>query len=129
MNGKICVKSFFCQSCEDDYFNGCGLKIDSSWDESGFGVAGKTFDSVDEALKAVCKENCFDYEKDGWERFDEDYPDATRFDSCFMVDEDNSQASSEQIEEWKKGERRLWCCNVSVWLCVRQDLPIPEDTK
>lgn len=129
--GKICVQGYFCQSCEDKYETGCETKIDSYWDSDSYGrggVAGGVFDSVQKALEAVCRENCFEFVPEHWEEFDEDYEHATRFDACFMVDEDNSEASPTEIEAWKRGEKRLWCCNVSVMLCVRTDSRLsPED--
>ena len=127
---KICVQSYFCQSCEDKYETGCETRIDSCWDSSchgSGGVANCAFDSVKEALEAVCRENCFKFVPENWEKFDEDYENATRFDSCFMVDEDNCEASPSEIEAWKRGEKRLWCCDVSVMLCRRTDSRLSDD--
>lgn len=53
---------------------------------------------------------------------------AGRFDISVMVDSDNCEATRSEIEGWKAGRKRLWSCQLSVYLgvCAERDLT-PEE--
>ena len=75
--------------------------------------------------QAVCETNCFDYVPANCLNFGKDIPEeAGRFDISVMVDADTKS----EIEAWKQGRKRLWACQVSVYLgvCAERDLT-PEE--
>jgi len=121
-NERIYVKSYDCESTEDDYENGESLRPSSSWtsEDTRFKNAEDGYATVEDALKAVCENEFFDFVKENWIAFGKDYGDEFgRFDGDVMVDVENSQASKSEIEEWKRGEKKLWNCHVHVYLEIR----------
>lgn len=53
---------------------------------------------------------------------------AGRFDISVMVDSDNCEATRSEIEEWKAGRKRLWSCQLSVYLGVYAERDLtPEE--
>lgn len=129
-NEKIYVAGFWCDSTEDHYDTGEDPDSHgSSWGHKDVGFdTGKGFDTVGQALAAVCESNCFRYRKDGWVDVGADFDEERgRFDGDFLVDDENSEASPGEIEEWNKGEKRLWNCHVVVRLEVRSVRPFGPD--
>ena len=121
-NERIYVKSYDCTSTEDDREHGESLDPSSSWTsrDTRFENAPDGYASVEDALKAVCKNEFFDFVKENWISFGKDYGDKYgRFDGDVMVNDANSQASKSEIEAWKKGEERLWNCHICVYLEIR----------
>lgn len=121
-NERIYVKSYDCQSTEDDFENGESLTPDSSWTsrDTRFENAPDGYASVEEALRDVCKNEFFDFVKENWISFGKDCGDEYgRFDGDVMVDDANSQASKSEIEAWKRKEQRLWNCHIHVYLEIR----------
>lgn len=107
-NEKIYVKSYIAYTTEDVFLDG---------------------DTIEDAIKAVCDANVFDYVPSNCQNVGKDWPDeAGRFDISFMVDVNNSEATKYDIEEWKAGRKRLWSCQISVYLgvCAERDLT-PEE--
>ena len=129
-NEKIYVAGFWCDTTEDNWETGedPGSR-GSSWGHKDLGFdTSKGFDSVGQALAAVCDSNCFRYKKDNWIDFGADFDEERgRFDGDVLVDNENSEASPGEIEEWKKGEKRLWNCHVIVRLEVRSVRPLGPD--
>lgn len=121
-NERIYVKSYDCQSTEDDFENGESLTPSSGWTsrDTRFENAPEGYASVEDALKAVCKNEFFDFAKENWISFGKDYGDEYgRFDGDVMVDVENHQASKSEIEAWKRKEQKLWNCHIHVYLEIR----------
>lgn len=129
-NEKIYVKSYGCESTEDDFEKGESTEASSTWtsSDSRFRNAPGGYATVEDALKAVCEAESFDWDRSAWISWGEESgEDFGRFDGGFMVDADNCQASASEIEAWKKGEKRLWSCLVTVELEVRAVREMTED--
>ena len=120
-NEKIFVKSFDCQSVQDDWKNGESLEIDSAWTSRDVGFDnGNGFDSIEDALKAICKSLHFDYKKENWCNYGLDFDyEIGRFDFDCTVNKDNCQDTDWELKQWKDGERTLWNCHVYAYLEVR----------
>ena len=117
-NERIFVKCYDCHSTEDDFKNGEG-EAGASWDshDTQFENAPEGYASIEDALRAVCENECYKFVKENWIAFGKDYGDEfNRFDGDVMVDEANSQATEFQLEKWKKGEQKLWNCHIHVYL-------------
>jgi len=122
---KFFVESWYAESVETSWENGEDTKVVSAWDGKDVPVNGN-FDSVEEAVEAVCKANYFDFNDEYWVAF----VDESTLHGDVLVDEENSQAESSDIEAWKKGEKRLWNCHLTVKVmkrtapqpCTKEDL-------
>ena len=129
-NEKIYVKSYIAYTTEDIFDRGEVGLTRCAWTSSDNPVIGR-FDTIDDALKAVCDANCFDYVPANCHNVGRDIPEeAGRFDISIMVDADNCEATEHDIEEWKAGRKRLWSCQISVYLgvCTQRDL-MPSDLR
>jgi len=129
---KIYVAGFWCDTTEDKWKTGEDPDSrGSSWGHKDLGFdTSQGFDTVGQALAAVCESNFFDYKKESWIDFYADSGDEPgRFDGDFLVDNENSEASPGEIEAWKKGEKRLWNCHAVVRLEVRSVRPFGPDDK
>ena len=127
-NERIYVKHYAAYTTEDVFDQGEVGKTCCAWTSSDNPVDGR-FDTTEDALKAVCDANCFDYVPANCLNFGKDMPEeAGRFDISVMVDADNCEATKSEIEAWKQGRKRLWACQVSVYLgvCAERDLT-PEE--
>lgn len=121
-NERIYVRSYDCWSTQDEFENGESLTPSSIWTsrDARFKNAPDGYASVEDALKAVCKNEFFDFVKENWISFGKDYGDEYgRFDGDVTVDGENCQASKSEIEAWKKGEEKLWNCHICVYLEIR----------
>ena len=120
-NEYIVVDCYCADCCEDVYDKGEVGETTSSWTNKELPVKGR-FKTVEDALKAVCEANYFDFDIKGWlnwgENFGEDYG---RFDCDFMVDNENCEANEYDKEKWKAGEKKLYACRVHVWLKVQTE--------
>ena len=127
-NEKIYVKSYAAYTTEDVFDRGeVGLTC-CSWSSRDNRIEG-VFNTIEDALEAVCRENCFDYVPANCHNVGRDIPEeAGRFDISVMVDADNCEATEHDIEEWKAGRKRLWSCQISVYLgvCSERELT-PEE--
>lgn len=122
-NEKIIVDFFWANSEEDSYENGILLNGESScWSNSDIPVNGN-YNSVREALEAVCNANGFTFTINDWER-DPCGDNPCRFDTDIIVDGENCEATQNEIESWKSGNKRLWCCHLAVFLKVQS---VPRD--
>ena len=129
-NEKIYVAGFWCESIENRWETGEDLtKRGAAWGNKDIGFdTDKPFDTVGQALAAVCKSNCFKYAPKCWTDFGKAYDDEYgRFGGDVRVNEENSEASSDEIEKWKKGEKRLWNCHIVVRLEIRSIRPFGPD--
>ena len=128
LNEKIYVKSYIAYTTEDVFDRGEVGLTRCAWTSSDNPVIGR-FDTIEDALKAVCEANCFDYVPANCHNVGRDMPEeAGRFDISVMVDADNCEATRSEIEEWEQGRRRLWSCQISVYLgvCAERELT-PEE--
>ena len=92
-------------------------------------VNGKAKLSYDDKEVIIERANCFDYDPANCLNFGKDMPEeAGRFDISVMVNADNCEATRSEIEEWKQARRRLWICQISVYLgvCAERELT-PEE--
>ena len=127
----IYVKSYFCESRENDYEKGLVGGVCSYWNGNDNKSRDMKFKSIEEALKQVLEENGFDWTGMGFwlNRFGEIGDESER--GCFsyttLVDEDNSEATDSQKEEWKKGKRKLWGCDVVVTLGIRSERDFTDE--
>ena len=125
---KIYIKAYIAYTTEDIFDRGEVGFTDCAWTSRDNPVIGR-FDTIEDALKAVCRANYFDYVPANCHNVGRDMPEeAGRFDISVMVDADNYEATRSEIEEWKQGRKRLWSCQVSVYLgmCADRDLT-PEE--
>ena len=127
----IYVKSYYCESTEDDYEKGIVGGVCSYWNGDGRESRDMKFKSIEEALKQVLRENCFEWNgMEFWlDRFNEIGGENER--GCFeyhtLVDEDNSEATDSQKDDWKKGKRKLWACDVVVTLGIRSERDFTDE--
>jgi len=129
-NEKIHVAGFWCDSTEDHWKTGLGPdNSGSSWGYKDVGFdTDQGFDTVGQALAAVCRSNSFKYVPENWTDFGKDCGEEYgRFDGDVLVDVDNAEAAPWEVEKWKKGEMRLWDCHVVVRLEIRSVRPFGQD--
>ena len=127
-NEKIYVKSYIAYTTEDVFERGEVGKTNFAWSSRDNRIEDR-FDTIEDALEAVCRANCFEYVQANCLNVGRDMPDeAGRFDISVMVDVDNCEATSSDIEAWKAGRKRLWSCQISVYLgvCSERDLTPDE---
>ena len=127
-NEKIYVKYYAAYTTEDIFDRGEVGLTRCAWSSRDNRIEG-VFNTIEDALEAVCRENCFDYVPANCHNVGSDMPEeAGRFDMSVMVDADNCEATEHDIEEWKAGRKRLWACQISVYLgvCTQRDLT-PEE--
>ena len=127
-NEKIYVKSYAAYTTEDVFDRGEVGLTRCAWSSRDNRIEG-VFNTIEDALEAVCEANCFDYVPAKCYNVGRDMPEeAGRFDISVMVDADNCEATEHDIEEWKAGRKRLWSCQISVYLgvCTHRDLT-PEE--
>lgn len=119
---KFVVANFVARSTEDSYENGeIPNGSGSCWTDRDISVPGY-FDTIAEALEAVCKANYFTFHPEWWD-FDEYNED---FYTDILVDVNNYEATESQIERWRKGEERLWNCRIHATI-MKQAEPTPVD--
>lgn len=128
---KIYVKNFWCESVEDSYENGETGETGATWSDRDmqFENPDEGYATVAEALAAVCKSNCFDFDIDSWTSFadESDEDDFGRFDNDTLVNANNVEASQAEIEQWRNGKIRLWNCHTVVNLEVRTVREMTKD--
>ena len=125
-NEQIYIKSYIAYTTEDIFDRGEVGLTRCAWSSRDNRIEG-VFNTIEDALEAVCRENCFDSVPANCHNVDMP-EEAGRFDISVMVDADNFEATEHDIEEWKAGRKRLWSCQISVYLgvCTQRDLT-PEE--
>lgn len=127
-NEKIYIKSYIVYTTEDVFDRGEVGPTQLAWSSRDNRIE-DCFNTIEDALKAVCDANCFDYIPSNCHNVGRDIPEeAGRFDISVMVDVNNCEATEHDIEEWKAGRKRLWACQIYVYLgvCTQRDLT-PEE--
>ena len=122
-NERIFVENYFATTHEDDPERGEIGGFSSMWTARDLPVEGG-FASVSDALRAICAANCFDFSPDRWQRFDDE---PGRFDFCVSVDDDNCEACAADFDAWRRGERKLYNCDISAYLAVRSVRQLTEE--
>jgi hypothetical protein len=118
----IKVSSYDCESFEDDYEKGESLRSDAYWTGNDRPSAGMKFKSVKEALEQILKEQYFEGDDVVWANIFKEYgEDRGRFVCDVLVNDDNVKATEDEIEEWKKGNCRLWNCRINAYICVASE--------
>lgn len=102
------------EAIEDDYEHGESLNSGNSWDIEISPKENK-FDTIEDALKYVCKINGYSWDPETW-YYDSELK---KFYGNILVDENADEATDFEIQKWKKGEYRLWSCNISVKIVKR----------
>lgn len=126
-NEKIVVASYVAECTLDDYQNGYTGSTTSCWSNKDIPVVG-SFNSIQEALEAVCEANGFEFKADAWVDWFKDFNDEPgRFDFSTLVRSDTTEADANDIELWKNGKRKLWACDVTVRLVVRNERKLTAD--
>lgn len=124
MKPKITVDNFVCSTKEllDEKENIYGSPNNCP---HGFGMSNFSQGLIDKddsyptialALKRVCDVLSFDYVKKDWHFGMKD----KEFHAEFYVDENNNQIEEDEYAMWKRGEKRIWVCEVSVKVLVTE---------
>lgn len=103
---------------EDDYEDGCSLDI--STQEFPKELYRKTFENKAELKALIAKGFCIDEDEVEITA----YPDGTdiQFTVCTLVDDDCTQPSDIQLEQWKRGELKLYV--MDIYFTVEKVTPI-----
>jgi len=120
-NYKFIVSRFTAESNETAYEEG-EIGGGAFWTNRNIPVEGE-FDTIAEALEAVCDKHCFDFHLNWWE-YDELNED---FFTDVLVDNDNSEADEDDIALWKEGKKRLWNCRIHVKIVKQAIVQISEE--
>ena len=124
-NEKIYINCVLCHTAEDSYADGESLNQSWSWTHRDLQMDRTVgYATVGEALAAVCMFNFLDYRKENWTNFGVECGEPgeySRFETDTLVREDGAEASPSEIEDWKRGKKRLWSCHVSAYLEVRAE--------
>ena len=123
MKPKITVDNFVCSTKEllDEKEKRYGRPNNRArWDMSEYsqGIIDKddSFPTISIALKVVCDILCFSYDRSDWHFGMKD----KEFHAEFYVDENNNQIEEDEYAMWKRGEKRIWVCSVSVKVMVME---------
>jgi len=102
------ISNGFVDVTEDDYENGCSFDI--STQEFPKELYRKTFETKAELKTLIAEGFCIDEDEVEITA----YPDGTdiQFTVCTMVDEACTQPSDIQLEQWKRGEIKLYCMDI-----------------
>lgn len=129
-NEYFYVKSYHCESTEDDFEKGEIGGVWSFWDGKGLESGKMKFKTVEEALEQVLDEQCFDGAASSWTDFFKesgDKHDRGRFDCDVTVDVNNSAATDSQIEAWKNGKLKLYNCHIVVYIGIRSERELSDE--
>lgn len=123
MKPKITIDDFTCSTKEliDEKEGKYGLPNNRPrWGMSNYSQGlistDDWFSSIALALKRVCNLLSFDYVKKDWHFGMKD----KEFHAEFYVDENNNQIDEDEYAMWKRGEKRIWVCEVSVRVLVTE---------
>ena len=123
MKPKITIDDFTCSTKEliDEKEGRYGLpNICPRWGMSNYSKglisADDCFSSIALALMKVCEVLSFDYVRKDWHFGMKD----KAFHAEFYVDESNNQITEDEYAMWKRGEKRIWICEVSAKVMVTE---------
>lgn len=126
-NEFFVVDAYEAMTHEDDFEQGEAFETSSYWNGRDLPISGR-FQTIEDALKAVCKRNYFEYRRDGWTSWGKEYgEEPNRFDFQTMVDANNCEATPTDIEAWKRGEKNLFALTLTLWLAIRTERDLTFD--
>jgi chemotaxis protein histidine kinase CheA len=109
---KITLKSWDTLVYEDDYNEGEGNQVNSFGEREN-----KSFSNVSDFFKYINNTILYyDMNKEYFSIMDDG-----RIVTSILVDEDNSPASKMEIEEWKKGNRKLYSANYNFYVTLTKE--------
>lgn len=112
-NEKIYIKAYNIYVVEDNFTNGETDNYIFTADNNDQPIRAQ-FNTIDDALKAVCDEFNLSFKVHDWE-----YDEYTgNFIFSILVDKNVNEVSSDDIEAWEQGKKKLFSCNVTVTLGV-----------
>lgn len=128
-NEYFYVKSYSCESTEDDYERGEIGGTCAFWDGKGFSSRDMKFKSVKEALEQILREQCYDESNKWLDVFKEteEETERGRFDCDIIVDENNSEAYEGEIEAWKNGKLKLYNCHITAYIGVSSERELSDE--
>lgn len=128
-NEYFYVKSYYCETVEDDYEKGEVGENCSYWDGKDFPSRDMKFKSIKDALEQILREQCYD-ESNKWLDFFADSGDESDrgyFDCDVTVNENNSEAYDGEIAAWKKGELKLYNCHIVAHIGIRSERELSDE--
>lgn len=126
---KITIESFVCSTKElideKDHIYGVPNNC-PRWDMSRYGQdiidSDDSYATIALALRRLCNILLFDYVKKDWHFGMKD----KEFHAEFYVDENNNQITEDEYAMWKRGEKRIWVCDVSVKILVTEQRELTQ---
>lgn len=116
----FCIRGYRVDVYEDDYEHGEGDFVNNWLIRNSDELCTRNFESIEDALKAVCEEEGWDFNKDEWiSTGAETGQDFGIFNGMVHVNDDSSEPSEYEIEQWKIGKHKLYLAEVRVELGVR----------
>jgi hypothetical protein len=110
---KLTLKNWDADVFEDDYNEGEGEQVNSFSEK-----VNKSFASGEELLKYISKNVLYkDVKKEYYSIMDDD----GRIVTSILVDENNSAASENEIEKWKKGDKKLYSASYNFYITLTQE--------
>jgi hypothetical protein len=128
-NESFYIKSFYCETVEDDYEKGEIGDICSYWSGDDFSACSKEYKTIKDALKQIMSDLCYDEDTEWSDVFAEtgDENERGRFDCDALVDADNSKPYQSQIDAWKEGREKLYNCHIVARIGVRSERELADD--
>lgn len=126
---KITIESFVCSTKElideKDHIYGVPNNC-PRWDMSRYGQdiidSDDSYATIALALRRLCNILSFDYVKKDWHFGMKD----KEFHAEFYVDENNNQITEDEYAMWRRGEKRIWVCDVSVKILVTEQRELTQ---
>lgn len=92
----------------DDFEQGLTGEYGASWTEE---FTTKTKEELRERISYTTNTKWEDIEQEDIN----DYPNASEYHTSYLTNEDNEgEASAEEVEEWKQGKLKLWAVNCHI---------------
>ena len=124
------VKSYSCESTEDDFGKGEVGGVCAYWDGKDCPSHDMKFKTVKDALNQILREQFYDEIEREWTDFFNETGEEVergRFDCDVTVNENNSEAYDGEIAAWKKGELKLYNCHIIAYIGVRGDRELSDE--
>lgn len=131
---RIVVSRYSARAYEDVPDGPESAESSREWNSSACPVDGG-FGSAVDALKAVCKANGLEFRKSNWVSgfhstpYGENDTDLSKcaFAGCYIVDDDDKEASEEDRKLWLYGEKKLFSLHLNVTLKVVRERDLTEE--
>lgn len=106
---EIFVSDFIWFKEEDDFKQGALPGTGTDWHEK----IGKKFKSFPDLVKYMNRNYGITSKLDNWGAFSGD---VGRIEVQMMVDENNVEANKKDLALWKRGQKKLWIANISIYI-------------